>query len=391
VTEPFDVAIVGAGVAGLCLAQALLDRGDGRSILLVDGARDDDELRTLSFWTSGPTALDALVRHRWKTLRVVDHRGGARLVELAEHTYQTLFFADLQRAVKERLARDARHRVVEGKATAVSSDAEGVRIEVGDLALTARWAFDSRFRRASLEVDLRRYHLAWQRFHGLIVRVPRDAFDPSAAVFLDFRAGAADASAAPGTVFAYLLPFSSREALVELVSLEPVDAEHVLREYLSRCHAVEDFEILDHEAGSSPMTEQPFEALGAPSVRRIGIPAGMLKASTGYAVTRILEDTALVVRSLEAQGHPLVRPPASALYRFLDGVFLELWTRFPAHMPAVFAALFARVPADRVLRFLDERTSWLEIVALVARLPVQPFARAFVSWLARRWRREGGS
>jgi lycopene beta-cyclase len=135
------------------------------------------------------------------------------------------------------------------------------------------------------------------------------------------------------------------------------------------------------------MTEQPFEALGEPRVRRIGIPAGMLKASTGYAVTRILEDTSRIVRALEERGHPLVRPPSSALYRFLDGVFLELWTRFPAQMPAVFAALFARVPVDRVLRFLDERTSGLEVVALVARLPVQPFARAFFSWLVRRWRR----
>ena len=59
----YDVVIVGAGVSGLCLARALLEAGGGWSILLVDGAQDDDALRTLSFWTSAPGPLDALVRH----------------------------------------------------------------------------------------------------------------------------------------------------------------------------------------------------------------------------------------------------------------------------------------------------------------------------------------
>ncbi len=309
-SERFELAIVGAGVAGLCLVQALLDDDAERSILLVDGARDEDELRTLSYWTSGPTALDPLVRHRWTRLSVVDDRGRARTVELAAHTYQTLFFADLQRTVKDRLGRDPRHRIVEGKATSVSSDAQGVRVQVGEAAFTARWAFDSRFRRAALEVDTRRYHLAWQRFLGVVVRAPHDAFEPSTAVFLDFRAsGAGAASPAAGTAFVYVLPFSRREALVELVSLEPLDAEVALREYLARWHGLTDVELLDREAGSSPMTEQPFDALAPPSVRRVGIPAGMLKASTGYAVTRILDDTALLVRSLREVGHPMVRPP----------------------------------------------------------------------------------
>ncbi|MFO0629371.1 MAG: lycopene cyclase family protein [Polyangiales bacterium] len=378
-SDEVDVAIVGAGVAGLCLARALLARGYEGTVLLLDGARDDDELRTLSFWCEAPCALDDLVRHRWRRLVVADADGGARTLPLASHTYQTVFFADLQRAVKDALRADPRHRVIDGRLTALDEDAEGVTLSVGDRTLRARWVFDSRFRRAELSVASTPHHLLWQRFHGLAVRAPREVFDPSAAVFLDFRGGLP-----AGTAFAYLLPYSPREALVELVTLAPLDAETTLRRYLASVHGVTDVEVLDREAGASPMTDLPFEALAGPRLRRIGIPAGMLKPSTGYAVTRILADSEVLADALCRGVSPGVRPPARALYRFLDGVFLTLWARWPSRMPGIFAALFARVPADVVLRFLDERASWRELLTLVSRLPLGPFVGALWVWLGRR-------
>ena len=188
-SEVFDVAIVGAGVAGLCLARALRARRYAGSVLLIDGARDDDDLRTLSFWREGPSALDDLVRHRWRRLVVADDSVGAHAVSLASHTYETVFFADLQRDVKDALREDPRHRVLEGRLTALREDDDGAALTVGDLTLRARWVFDSRFRRAELSVASTPHHLLWQRFHGLAVRVDRDVFDPTAAVFLDFRGG----------------------------------------------------------------------------------------------------------------------------------------------------------------------------------------------------------
>lgn len=378
-SEVFDVAIVGAGVAGLCLVRALRAQGYAGSVLLIDGARDDDDLRTLSFWREEPSALDDLVRHRWRRLVVADDEGGAHAVSLASHTYETVFFADLQRDVKDALRGDPRHRVVEGKLTALRDDADGATLTVGELTLRARWVFDSRFQRAGLSVEATPHHLLWQRFHGLAVRTVGEPFDPAAAVFLDFRGGLP-----AGTAFAYLLPYSPREALVELVSLAPIDAEATLRGYLSAVHGVTEFEVLDREAGASPMTDLPFEALAAPRVRRIGIPAGMLKPSTGYAVTRILADSATLAGALARGDSPMVRPPSRVMYRFLDGVFLALWSRWPSRMPGIFAALFSRVPADAVLRFLDERASWRELLTLVSRLPLGPFLRALAVWLGRR-------
>jgi len=377
----FDLAIVGAGVSGLVLA-LLLDQAplDHLRVLLIDGARDDDELRTLSFWSAGPTPLDALVRHEWHTLRL--HLDGAvHDVRLREQVYRTLFFADLQRDVKARLSARAGSLVVEGRVGTPVPDGDGVLLPVGPRTFRARWVADSRFHLRDLVVDRGRYHLLRQHFHGWIVRAPADVFEPSTATLLDVRVGVP-----PGTGFAYVLPFDPRQALVELVTLHPVDAEPLLRDHLRRAYGLTDVEILDRESGISPMTEQPFDPDGGPRVRRIGVAAGRLKASTGYALTRILDDSAAVVACLQRRGHPRAPVRRARAARWLDGVLLEVWERDPARIPPVFAALFRRNPPDRVLRFLDERASPPEVARLVLTLPKGPFVRAAVRWTARRLR-----
>jgi len=371
----YDVLIVGAGVAGLCLARALLALRGGWSIALVDGARDDDAFRALSLWSAAPTALDALVRHRWSRL-VVAGDGAPRTVALGAYTYQTLFFADLQREVLAALRADPRHRVVDGRVRSLRASADDVRAEIRDEVLTARWAFDSRFDRGALTDDDPAGPLLWQRVYGLEVRCDRDVFDPSAAVFLDFRG-----DLPPGTAFAYVLPYTPREALVELVSVAPLDPEPALRRYLARVHGVDAPEVTARERGRSPMTARRFEVFDGPRVRRIGVAAGRMKASTGYALARILDDSEAIAGALRAHGNPMVAPPERRGYRLLDGVFLTLWARWPRHMPAVFSAMFGRVAAARVLRFLDERASLGDLVAIVSRLPVLPFLRALAAWL----------
>lgn len=389
----FDFAIIGAGVSGLCLAWLLTDPASplrDRSILLIDGADDEDELRALSFWSRGDIALEPLVRHSWRALKVFD---GQRelLLPLRQHTYRTLFFTDLQRETKARLARQPQHRIVSGRLQSLvqAEDGRAVSLLVDGTSYEARWAFDSRFRRSALRVDTRRWHLLQQHVQGWIVRTEHDAFDPGTATLIDFRelgaeSGPAGSGPARGTRFVYALPFSRREALVELVSLSPVDAAAQLRAYLLQACGVERFTIVAREGGVTPLTEVPFEPREGARVRRIGIASGCIKPSTGYALTRILDEAAAILRSLERHGDPFHTPRASRVYRLLDGVLLELWEHEPALLPALFTSLFARNPPDRVLRFLDESAGVGEVLRLIASLPALPFLRAAVRWLGHR-------
>ena len=375
----FDLAIVGAGVSGLTLAWML---GEGplaeRLILLVDGARDEDELRTLSFWSVGPTPLDSLVRHEWTTLRL-EADGATHDVPLGDHRYRSLFFADLQAEVKARLARRPECLVVEGRLEDLRQDARGATLTVGPHRFRAGWVFDSQFHPRGFGVDEKRFHYLRQHFHGWIVRTPHPAFDPAVATMFDFRV------AVPrGTGFCYVLPLSASQALVELVTLQPVDAEPVLRQYLAAAFGVTDVEFGDHEAGISPLTDQPFAWRHGPRVRRIGIAAGRIKPSTGYALTRIIADTERIVSSLDRYDHPFAPPEDSPAYRLLDAVLLEVWQTRPAVIPPAFAAMFLRNPPDRALRFLDEKASVADVVRLVLSLPKTPFLLAATRLIIRR-------
>jgi lycopene beta-cyclase len=377
----FDVIIVGAGVAGLCLARLWLQANTPfRSILVVDGARDEETLRTFSFWSPAESVFESLVRHAWKKLRIV---GADRTheVPLGESTYRTLFWAELQRSVLDEIRRAPRCRVIEGRAGRVEDRGDHAVVSVGGEAFRARWVMDSRFRLADLRVDEGRWHSLRQHFTGHLLRAPKGTFDPSAATLFDFRTGLAE-----GRSFFYVLPFSTEEALVELVTLDREEAEPVIERYVRGTLGLSRYEVVAREHGTSPMTEQPFEWRASGRVRRLGIAAGMLKASTGYALTRIEDDCRAIVRSLEQRGDPMAPPRVSGLYRFLDGVLLELWETRPALLPGIFRVLFSRNPADRVLRFLDERAGIGETVRLVMTLPFWPFLAAMGRWVRRRWR-----
>ncbi|HEX2808592.1 MAG TPA: hypothetical protein VHN80_20710, partial [Kineosporiaceae bacterium] len=78
----------------------------------------------------------------------------------------------------------------------------------------------------------------------------------------------------------------------------------------------------------------------------------------------------------------------STFYRVLDAVLLEVWHSRPEQIPPIFGAMFLRNPADRVLCFLDERASAMDVVRLVLTLPKRPFLRAAARCL---WRLLVGS
>ncbi len=312
----FELAVLGAGVSGLCLARALLrDEAEGPSLVLFDGARDDDALRTLSFWAEGPSALDDLVTARWQTVQVVPDAGPAVRVDLRPFEYRTLFFADLQRAVKEALRAHSRHRVLDARVEAVEpAGPERVRVRSSQGDFEARWALDSRLRPADLDGRLGPHAVRLrQHFFGALVEARAGRFDPSCATLMDFRA-----PGVPGRAFFYLLPLDPQRALVELVSLDPLDrgdTEPLLAAYLRDRCAVSAFEVRAREAGSSPLTDGAFALRLGPRVRALGVAAGALKPSTGYALTRILDDQRALLDGLHRDGTPFRSGPVDGSTR----------------------------------------------------------------------------
>lgn len=349
----FDHGFAGAGLAASLLALRIVRRGLG-SVLLVD--RTEHDPRTFAFWTRAPDEdLDPLVEREWRTLRIAGPDGTVE-VPLGAWRY-AIVRADAVRERARRAVEEAGGAVVQGDVEAVGEGADGAALDVDGLARPARFVYDSREDEPPIGLV--------QSFAGWWVETDEDAFDPDVATLMDFRV-----PQQPGALrFVHVLPMSARRALVSGVCFGPEPARVDVAAWLRDTAGLSRWTVTGEERGATSMGVVSAPRRRSPRVLAVGVRGGLLKASTGYALTRIRDDADAVATSLADRGHPFALPRASRLWAFLDRVLLRVVAVHGPATAAVFVALFARNPVDRVLRFLDERAGLGDAVALVWSLP----------------------
>ncbi|KEG43959.1 lycopene cyclase family protein, partial [Streptomyces griseorubens] len=276
-----DVAIVGAGAAGLSLAHRLAGPGSGRrapSVALLDAPPGPlrPPRRTWCFWEAGPGRFDAAVTASWRSLRVRDRGGRPIHGDIAPLRYKMIRSDDFEHLVARDLAGHDRVRRVEGTVDAVEDVPGGALVRLRDRdgksrVVGARWVFDSR---PPGSLPAARTTLL-QHFHGWFVRTARPAFAPGTAELMDFRTP----QPAEGLSFGYVLPLGRHDALVEYTEFSPrpltPDAyESAVRHYTDDVLRLGDLEVLSTETGVIPMTDAVMPRRTGQSVFRIGAAGG---------------------------------------------------------------------------------------------------------------------
>ena len=405
--ERVDVALVGAGGAGLValhhLARGLL-RGAPRPapvrVALVDdverlapgpdGARPRD--RTWCFWEEAPAVAPAVARS-WGAVEVVST--GARLaLDVTPLRYRMLRGEDLYALVDAAVAEASstgRLDVVRRPAATAVEDGPAralVRTPGGDLS--ASWVLDSR---PCPPVRPARTALL-QHFRGEVVRTDPAAppvFDPHLPVLMDFRTP----QPAVGLSFGYCLPLDGRTALLEYTEFSPAVLDDdgyarglaAYRRLLGLRPAGEapgaggrgagvggvglvDVVAVEHvEQGVIPMADDVRTSRAGARVRRLGGAGGATRPSTGYTFSALQRQGVAVAEALLAGCDPLPPRAYPPRHRWMDALVLRGLASGALDGPAFFTRLFARNPADRVLRFLDGSTSRTEELALMASAP----------------------
>ncbi len=387
--QHYDFIIAGGGCAGLTLAYQLLHSPlRDRSILIIDRDDKDQNDRTWAFWTDRPTPFQPVVHREWDHLRVMTERG-EHFLPTAPWRYVMIRGDDWYRHIRHLLA--ARPNVTWLKApvkriedredgAVVWFDPDGNGPEPVH-PCHGGWVFDSMFNIHAFKPDPASTRYLQQHFKGWFIETPDDRFDISAATLFDFRTPQESELR-----FFYVLPTSPRSALVEYVGLSLVDFDTLLDRYIRTVLGVPDYKVVSDEIGITPMTDHVFQRAGGRHVMRTGIHGGLAKPTTGYAYTRIQNDTAAIVASLCECGHPFNVPPTSPrVYRWLDSVMLDVMRRNPDCLKGTFQRMFSRNPGPRIFRFLDERASAQDALALIMTLPKLPFvmgaARVAISHL----------
>ncbi|MEU9556223.1 lycopene cyclase family protein [Streptomyces fumanus] len=388
-----DIVIVGAGAAGLSLAHRLpvpaRDRPAPSVVLLTAPAGPlTPPARTWCFWEPGAGRFDRAVTASWEWLRVRGRDGTVVRRHIAPERYKMIRSDDFEALVDRDLAgRPGLRRLTAtvGAVTALPGGGARVRATGADgapLELRARWVFDSRPPERPPPARTR----LLQHFRGWFVRTERPVFDPGVVELMDFRTRQPER----GLSFGYVLPTGRRTALVEYTEfgpapLTPEAYDLALDDYTGRVLGAGAAQVLATEQGVIPMTDAASPRPSGP-VFRIGVAGGATRPATGYTFAAVQRQTEAVAAAVRAGRRPA--PPAAhrGRARLMDAVLLRALDTGRVDGPDLFLRLFARVPAGRLLRFLDGRTGLYEDLAVGVRVPVPPMLRtaAELPWLRRR-------
>ncbi|MDT0309244.1 lycopene cyclase family protein [Streptomyces sp. DSM 44917] len=377
-----DVAIVGAGAAGLSLAHRLSDPAPGGarpSVVLLEAPPGplQPPPRTWCSWQAGPGRWEEAVAASWRRLRVRDRNGSATALATGPLRYTMIRSRDFEALAGRDLAR--RGGVLRLEATVGQvcdapggAEARAVTRDGAPLAVRARWLFDTRPPPAPPPART----TLLQHFHGWFLTTREPAFDPATVELMDFRTP----QPPRGLSFGYVLPTGPRTALVEYTEfsarpLEPQAYEAALRHYAENVLGLGERHITGTETGAIPMTDGRLAPRAGRSVFRLGTAGGATRPATGYTFAAVQRQAGAVAAALRAGRRPVPPPAYPARARAMDAVLLRALATGRVEGAAFFPRLFREVPAGRLLRFLDGRTRPHEDLAVGLRTPVGPMLR----------------
>ncbi len=356
------IVVVGAGAAGLALAARLAAQGTPDVVLV--SSPTPPAPRTWCSWQTGPQWWDAAVSHTWERIALHGPVGSGHGRQ--EHPLTPLRYVMVRSRDYERVAGELLDGVE--RVTADVASVDGGHVRGNGVDLRADLVFDTR--PVTTPPGMR------QHFRGWFVRTQQDAFDPGVAGFMDFRVP----QPPRGVAFTYVLPTSTREALVEhTLFSHDVWTSGEYDEALAAATAhLPPFEVVDTEQGVIPMTSAPSVRRVSERVFRLGAAGGATRPSTGYTFSGAQRQAAAVARAISAGTDPTPPVPYPRRHLAMDALLLRALEGGHLDGATFLTGLFARQPAERVLRFLDGATTPREDLAIMRTAPALSMLRALL-------------
>jgi lycopene beta-cyclase len=378
----YDLIFIGAGCSVMQWLYAwkqhrtALAGNQEPQVLLIDKSESHAQ-RTWCFWENKPHLFDSLVSYRWSKLRFMSHQGG-RVASIAPYSYQHIAgkdFFDKTSAELDDLPGITRLQA-EVKYTRKSSGATEVLTDEGVFSANEVYSSvpDMQKVKAYSSQQDDGFPGLWQHFRGWYIETTHDAFNPETATLMDFRMLQQGAA-----VFFYVLPFSTRKALVECTVFGPdIWTEKAyddrLHSYI-RAHLLEGqpYTVYDTEQGSIPMSMADMRQFSYDGTTPLGTAAGMVKPSTGYMFKRSMLATATAFTHMIQSPVPHWSSPDR--FAFYDRLLLGIIKDEPEQVARIMHELFMRNDFRQVFRFLDEESTAAEDARMFSKLPYTPFLK----------------
>ncbi|SDD61781.1 lycopene beta-cyclase [Pricia antarctica] len=373
----YDYIIIGAGASGLMLADALGKDTffSDTSILLLDKAAKSDNDRTWCFWEKGAGQFDAIVSNNWHHI----YFGGqevSKKFDIHPYSYKMIRGIDFYEEYLMRLNSYPNITFHQESVTQVEDYGNRVLVTSDKTQYSALKVFNSIFD-YKMATNQEKYPVLQQHFLGWTLKTKSPVFNADQATYMDFSIPQKG-----NTRFMYVLPFSETEALVEYTLfsknlLPKKEYEKAISDYLKNDLNCAEFEIVDTEKGSIPMTCYDFREHHTKNIRYIGTAGGWAKPSTGYTFKSSSKKVPQLVEYLKT-GKPLNQLSFKNKFWFYDLLFLDVLAKDNGKGHHIFETLFKNRNPQLIFKFLDEETSFGEDVNYILGCPKLPFVKALL-------------
>jgi len=367
----FDLVFVGFGAANCLLLLQLIEKGilDGKKIGIIEPEVKNKNDRTFCFWSTEKELeelnLTKLVSHSWNKIEI----GGVSEANIQPMNYWHVKGIDLYDLTRKKLLRFDVSFITSFLSKVEKIDSKNFLLSINEGKVLAKNVFDSR-PPEYCKPKKNESHI-FQSFFGWKISTKDDCFDSDKMVMMDFNVPQGNF-----TQFVYVLPFDSKNALIELtrfgsekISLEK--ANEILNEYLKSIS--KDYIINEIEKGVIPMSSAQIksETLGD-NWRNMGARNNKVKCTTGFAFHDMAKEAKLISQHFpekESLNRNKLR------FAFYDRLLLKILLENPEKGKEIFEILFSKVKTARVLNFLQERTTFLEDILLFSKLPKMIFIK----------------
>ena len=370
-----DYIILGAGASGLLLAYRMSQDAffDDKSILIIDKIKDKGNDRTWCFWEEASGEWDEIITKSWPNI-FFGSANYSETISIAPFNYKMIRSEAFYKALWESISLKTNFKFIEATVETISSNQNGVEVITDEVTYFGSKLFNSLPNPEAYESQ-KKYPVLQQHFVGWFVKTKEDTFDDSVAKFMDFTVAQNG-----NTRFMYVLPIDKKTALFEYTLfskelLQYADYENAIKEYLNKKN-ITDFEVIEKEKGSIPMTSFEFFKLNSKHVLNIGTAGGWTKASTGYTFRNTSKKTKELVSFIKID-NDLSKFSKKTKYWFYDLIFLDVLANYNNEGSALFSSMFKKADTKTIFKFLDEESTLLEDLKIILSVPPRRFIQSF--------------
>jgi lycopene beta-cyclase len=372
----FDYIFTGTGLASLMTVYKMVMSGkfSDKSILLLDQDSKKANDRTWCFWDKNESLWNSVISKKWD-LALFANENFKRDLALKPYQYNQIRGIDFYNFVFESISKHSNITFLNEKVTDINELETHVYVGTEENRYTTNYLFNSIYTKAFAESQTK-YPVLQQHFVGWFVKTEKEIFNPEEVTFMDFSV-----EQKGNTRFMYVLPTSKTVALVEYTLfsenlLSKEEYENEIQNYLKKL-GINQYEVLEKEQGSIPMTCYPFWKKNTKRVLNIGTAGGWTKASTGYTFKNSDKKSSELVSFLQADSSPKMNYfHKKNRFWFYDLLLLDILHRHNELGSSIFSSLFKKGNPVLIFKFLDEETSLLEDFQVILKCPKLPFIKA---------------